>query len=209
MTERGGLQKRRTQAERTALSDSRMFEAAIELLCEGGIHRATLRDIGERAGYSRGLASARFGSKEGLFASLVSNIDAKWSRDFAEHVGARTGLEALHATLDAVAHFMEQQPLYTQALYVLWYESLSSHSDVRQRLAEQQERDRKSVERWIAQGQADGTIRADIAAERFAVQFMSFVFGMIYQWHISPGSIDVRQASRDYQQSVRELLAAG
>jgi AcrR family transcriptional regulator len=200
------LRTRRTQAERTALSDSRMFDAAIELLCEGGLHRATLKEIGERAGYSRGLASARFGSKEGLFASLVGTIDAKWTAEFAEQVGDRTGLDALYATLDAVEHFLSERPMYTQALYVLWYESLSSHSDVRRKLAEQQDRDRRSVERWIAQGQADGSIRADIPAERFAVQFMAFVFGVIYQWHISPSSIDVAQASRDYKASVRELL---
>lgn len=201
------MRTRRTQAERTALSDSRMFDAAIALLCEGGIPRATLKEIGERAGYSRGLASARFGSKEGLFASLVATIDARWSADFAERVGDRTGLDAACATLDAVEHFVGQRPTYTQALYVLWYESLSSHSDVRKKLAEQQDRDRRSVERWIAQGQVDGSIRTDIAADRFAVQFMSFVFGVIYQWHISPGSIDVAQATGDYKQSVRELLA--
>lgn len=203
------MHKRRTQAERTALSDSRMFEAAIELLCEGGVNRATLKDIGERAGYSRGLASARFGSKEGLFASLVREIDAKWSNDFASKVSSRIGLDALDAMLEAVEHFLQEQPMYTQALYVLWYESLSSHSDVRKLLAAQQERDRKSVERWIMQGQADGAIRPEIPADRFAVQFMSFIFGMIYQWHISPGSIDVPQAIRDYQHSVRVLLAVG
>ena len=89
-----------------------MFAAAIELLCEGGIHRATLKDIGERAGYSRGLASARFGSKEGLFASLVGNIDTQWSAEFAGRVGDRIGLDALSATLEAVEHFMLEQPLY-------------------------------------------------------------------------------------------------
>ena len=98
--------------------------------------------------------------------------------------------------------------MYTQALYVLWYESLSAHSDVRRKLAEQQERERRSVGRWIARGQADGSIRADIAADRFAVQFMAFVFGVIYQWHIAPASIDVAQATGDYKQALLELLAA-
>jgi AcrR family transcriptional regulator len=186
-----------------------MFEATIELLCEGGIHRATLKDIGERAGYSRGLASARFGSKEGLFASLVRNIDTQWTADFAQHVGDRTGLDALLSTLDAVAHFLHEQPLYTQALYMLWYGSLGSHdSEVRQRLAEQQDRDRKAIEAWIAQGQAESKIRADISPEWFAIQFMAFVFGLIYQWHISPAAIDVDKAAQDYKQSVRDLLTA-
>ena len=53
----------RTQAERTALSDRRMLEAAIRLIIERGTAGTTLREIGERAGYSRGLASYRFGNK--------------------------------------------------------------------------------------------------------------------------------------------------
>ena len=34
---------RRTQAERTALSDKRMFEAAIRLIIEGGTQKTTLK----------------------------------------------------------------------------------------------------------------------------------------------------------------------
>ena len=43
-----------TQAQRTALSDQRMFEVAIELVNERGTAKTTLKDIGEGAGYSRG-----------------------------------------------------------------------------------------------------------------------------------------------------------
>ena len=56
-----------TQAQRTALSDQRMFEVAIELVNERGTAKTTLKDIGEGAGYSRGLASYRFGSKDVFF----------------------------------------------------------------------------------------------------------------------------------------------
>ncbi len=195
-----------TQGERTALSDSRMFDAAIALLCEGGIHTATLKEVGERAGYSRGLASARFGSKEGLFAGLVRSIDVQWTAEFRQQVGERTGLEAMLATLDAVAHFMSDQPLYTKALFVLWYESLSNHSEVRTQLAAQQERDRQSIEAIIRRGQEEGVIRGDVSPDRFSVQFMAFIFGIIYQWHVAPDAIDVTQATRDYQQSLRTLL---
>ena len=45
---------RRTQEQRTALSDQRMTEAAIALLVEAGIGGTTLAAIGLRAGYSRG-----------------------------------------------------------------------------------------------------------------------------------------------------------
>ena len=63
--------KRRTQAERTALSDQRMFDAAISLINERGTQKTTLKEIGELAGYSRGLANYRFGSKEGLWREMA------------------------------------------------------------------------------------------------------------------------------------------
>ena len=69
---------RMTQAERTALSDSRMFEAAISLINERGTQKTTLKDIGEIAGYSRGLANYRFGSKDGLMLELFARFDTRW-----------------------------------------------------------------------------------------------------------------------------------
>ena len=67
-----------TQAQRTALSDQRMFEVAIELVNERGTAKTTLKDIGEGAGYSRGLASYRFGSKDGLWMELFARFDDIW-----------------------------------------------------------------------------------------------------------------------------------
>ena len=49
-----------TQAERSALSDQKMFEVAIDLVNERGTAKTTLKDIGEQAGYSRGLARNQF-----------------------------------------------------------------------------------------------------------------------------------------------------
>ena len=66
-----------TQAERTALSDQKMFEMAIELVNERGTAKTTLKDIGEGAGYSRGLASYRFGSKDGLWMELFARFCSK------------------------------------------------------------------------------------------------------------------------------------
>jgi AcrR family transcriptional regulator len=195
-----------TQPERTALSDNRMYQAAMELLCELGTYRTTLKEVGERAGYSRGLASARFGSKEGLFVSLVENIEAKWRAEVAREVDTRTGLAALLSVLDAVEHFLNEQPLYTKALYVLWYETVSSHNDVRRQLAAGHVIDRQGVMAMIRQGQAEGSIVADVSPERFAVQFMSFIFGTIYQWHTNTIAIDVAQTFHDYRETVVTLI---
>ena len=47
MPARGGRRARRSQAERTALSDKRMLEAAVALITQHGCHKTTLQAIGQ------------------------------------------------------------------------------------------------------------------------------------------------------------------
>ena len=47
--------RRRTQAERTALSEKLILRAAIKLIARQGYSRTTLAEIGKEAGYSGGL----------------------------------------------------------------------------------------------------------------------------------------------------------
>lgn len=80
---------RRKQAERTALSDRKLTEAAIRLLVQRGVPGTTLRAVGELAGYSRGLATYRFGSKGGLFANVLQVASADWLKRLQKAVGSR------------------------------------------------------------------------------------------------------------------------
>ena len=53
---------RLTQAERTEISDNRMLEAAVELIVDRGPAATSLKEVGLKAGYSRGLAGRLGGS---------------------------------------------------------------------------------------------------------------------------------------------------
>ena len=198
--------KRMTQAERTALSDQRMYDAAMTLIGRHGTHHTTLKEVGELAGYSRGLASYRFGSKEALFGNLVTFFNHKWVEELDRFVGGRTGLAAFIAALDAVEDFLLEQPEYMKAMYILWYESITSHSDVRERLAEQHEAYRTDIVRWVTEGIAEGFIRPSVDPEKLSIQFCSFIFGTIYQWLVSPEAIDIKVAFGEYKQGVLALI---
>lgn len=198
--------KRMTQAERTALSDSRMYEAAIKLICEIGTHNTTLKDIGERAGYSRGLASNRFGSKDALFANLIHNFNTRWADQLEQHLAEHSGLSSIFAALKSVEDFLIEESDYMRAMYILWYEAIGSHSEVRERLTEYHRAYRRDVAEWVQRGQEEGTIGDHIDPDQYAVQYCSFVFGTIYQWLVGPESIDVRRAFADYRQFTRWLL---
>jgi AcrR family transcriptional regulator len=198
--------KRMTQGERTALSDARMFAAAKELIAEHGTHNTTLREVGERAGYSRGLASNRFGSKEGLFSQLVRDFNRSWAAELQRTVGTSTGLPAFSAALDTVEYFLLNRSDEMKALYILWFESMSSHDEVRQRLARNHTAYRRDAERWVREGIEEATIRDTIDPQCFAVEFASLIFGLIYQWLVDPESIDVHAVFQHYRRSALETL---
>lgn len=204
---RGEPPTRMKQADRTALSDARMLEAAKELIAEHGTHNTTLREVGERAGYSRGLASNRFGSKEGLFSQLVLDFNRRWAKELRDTVGTKTGLPAFSAALDAVEFFLLNRPDEMKALYILWFESMSSHDEVRKRLALNHKAYRRDAERWVREGIREGTISESIDPQSFAVGFASLIFGLIYQWLIDPDSIDVHAVFNHHHRNVIDRLA--
>lgn len=199
---------RMTQADRTAISDTRMYEAAVALIIESGTHKTTLKDIGERAGYSRGLASNRFGSKEALFGNLVTNFNKTWVEELGRFVGGRTGLAAYLAALEAVEHFLLNQSLYMKAMYILWYETISSHNDLRARLAEHHAAYRRDAERWLREGIAEGLVRSDVDPALAAIQFCSFIFGIIYQWLVDPNAVDIHGSFQLHRRISLEMLVA-
>src|SRR4051812_32872909 len=92
---------RRTQAERSALSEKLIMRAATKLIGRNGYTKTTLAEIGREAGYSAGLVSHRFGSKEGLLRTLVDHIRTRFYQDQIEQtLDGRSGLEALCATVE-------------------------------------------------------------------------------------------------------------
>ena len=180
-----------TQAERTALSDQRMFEVAIELVNERGTAKTTLKDIGEGAGYSRGLASYRFGSKDGLWMELFARFDDIWKAHLSEYLTGKRGLAALQAAIQAQRDIFTRESGYLRAMYILWYESLGRESDIRASLASHHVIYRRDVQQWIEQGQEAGEIRADVDPANFATGYCSTMFGTIYQWVVAPDAIDL------------------
>ena len=198
--------RRMTQAERTALSDARMFQAAMELIVEKGTHNTTLKEIGERAGYSRGLASNRFGSKEALLNQMVREFNAKWADELRRFVGDRTGLAAFMSALEAVEFFLLNHTMEMQALYILWFESISSHTAIRRRLASNHLAYRRDSERWVRQGIEEGSIRPSIDPTCFATEFNAFIFGLIYQWLVNPNAVNLHAVFQHYRRSTLETL---
>ena len=92
---------RRTQAERRDESGRSLLEAAIEVVAEQGVSAATFESIGRKAGYSRGLATQRFGSKQKLIEAVINHLHERQEAALAENrIDELPGLEAVLAYVD-------------------------------------------------------------------------------------------------------------
>jgi len=197
---------RLTQADRSALSERRTLEAAVELMGERGYEKTTLAAIGEAAGYSRGLATHHFGSKADLFARVIHWISEKARRQFEPVLQERGGVDALFAFVDAHRQLADENPVMTRALYVLWFQSLISDSPMRDAAIEDLLGYRDRVRRIIEQGIAAGTVRRDADASAEAIQFCGALFGLGLQWLIDPVGSRIEDMHRRFKERLGATL---
>lgn len=196
-----------TQAERTARAEDSMVAAAIELLNTAGIQGTTLVAIGEKSGYSRGLASHHFGSKAGLFHTVLKRMTAVWTEQLVRALDGKTGLDALTAAIDAHLAHVLRRPDFIRATNILWGAALDPASEFKPNVAEFMRIQRESVARWVKDGQQLGDIRAELDPDRLGEQYYGALIGINNQWLVSP-EFDLTAAYDDFKHNLVHLLSA-
>lgn len=201
---------RRTQAERRALSKQRLLDAAELLIAEKGASRTTLAEIGERAGYSRGLANQRFGSKRELISQLCRRIQKRFLEQTIEPaLRGRTGIAALLATIDACLGAFDHSATTGRAFYTLMGESIGPVAEIREPMARANREFRAYLERELERGIEAGEIRADLDVHAQAASIVGVLRGIVIQWLLDPDSLDLVALRRELCQSLERALRAG
>ena len=116
-------------------------------------------------------------------------------------------MPALESALDAVEYFLLNRSPEMQAMYILWFESISSYAVVRRRLAANHLAYRRDTARWLEEGIANGEVSASVDPESFAVEFSAFIFGLVYQWLANPSAINLHSVLQHYRENTIKRLA--
>jgi AcrR family transcriptional regulator len=202
------ISPRRTQAERTALSETRLLDAAVSLIIARGIAGMTLKEVGELAGYSRAMAGWRYGSKAALCSMVVRAVGEDWLQTMATAVDAKVGLAAIHAATDAHYHFVRDGADRIRAFYILWFDSIGPDPELKQVIANIHERRQRDIERWIAQGISAGAISPEVDVRSIAAQFCAAIIGIVYQWLVTPQADgEIKQLHEGLKQQMTRALA--
>jgi AcrR family transcriptional regulator len=182
---------RNRHQERSERSTALLLDAAAELIEEGGYEAMTLAAIGERAGYSRGLATARFGSKDQLLSALVDRITTGWShRNLLPRTAGRTGADGLLVLIDAIRVQAERDPRALRTLYALMFEALGPNEPLRQRFVEFHRTMRTDLAKLVRRGIRDGSIEPNRNPNEEALLIVAGLRGIAYQWRLDPDAFD-------------------
>ena len=168
-----------------------MLEAAVELIAEKGWEATTAAEIGRRAGYSRAMVHARYGSKDAILETLFAT---EYVNKLSPALDPESsGLHQALAHVDRIAQLHDEDRDLLRAIFVLTFEAIKATSPVGLRIRMWLERAADMVEAGLRRGFADGSVRPDIEIDRAVNDFGSAVLGTAYQWIMQAYPIDMAQ----------------
>lgn len=151
-----GQLPRRTQAERRAESEDRLLAAAAAIIAEEGYLAATLERVGERAGFSRGLASRKYGSKDGLIEAVIWRVSAQVHAEIDAAIeGLESPLDQLLALFDRFVELVLRDSA-VRAYFVLFSAMIANRLETRTVFEEVQQRFGTRIEELVIAGQQHG-----------------------------------------------------
>jgi AcrR family transcriptional regulator len=183
---------RRTQQQRRDQAEAALLNAAAELVIEEGVHSLTLARTGERAGYSRGLVTHYFGSKQALLQRLAHATQSGFVPGLE---GVPPGLDRLLRLVDGYIGALGQLRMPNRAFLLLWAEAATA-SDLAAIFRERDEAFRADLREDVAAGITDGTIRPDAAAEDVAVAVLAQLRGIGLQRLVDSPAVDTERLRR-------------
>ena len=182
-----GQRTRKTHAQRREEAERRLLDAALTIVAQRGSVRMTLAEVGEAAGYSRGLAAHRFGNKAGLVQALAGYIGEQFGQQRARGPALQPGLEAIVGNIRFYFGRRGGAWVSTRAVLVLMTEScIEAQPELRPVVVAYNRSALAWFEHHIAAGIERGEIAADNDPAVTAVILLGAMRGVMLQWLVDP-----------------------
>ncbi len=201
--------ERRTQAQRREESDNRLLAAAAEIIAREGYLAATLERVGERAGFSRGLASRKYGSKDGLIEAVIWRVSAHVHAEVDQAIaGMDSPLEQVLALFDRFVD-LAQRDISVRAYFVLFSAMIANRLETRTVFDAVQRNFGERIETLVADGQAAGSINPALPSAHIAFMLGSQLAGIAIEIAAdSADEADPLALRRDLVAMLRHTLTA-
>jgi AcrR family transcriptional regulator len=182
--------ERPTQASRRAESADRVIRAAIRLFAEKGYSGTTLAEIGEAAGYSRGIVRERFGSRERLFEIVLESIQEVFNTVILTAIAGRNGTSKILAFGEAYLVAVERIPTEMNAIYRLRAEAATGEPQFREKFQDIDQWFRDIVRAGLDEARASGEVQSSLDPAHATILIVGMLRGTVLQWLMSPSEIN-------------------
>ena len=197
----------RTQLERRSEAEARLLATARELVARRGWAGTTLAEVGETAGYSRGLAGHYFGSKTGLLRAITLQINNTLMEELEKAPPPEAGLEAILSFISVYLGRRDPTWTNTRTLLLLMTEALLEGSENADQMvifnASMFQYLEKNIRIGIEKGEIDKSVSAPLGAE-FVVGTLR---GMMLQRLVRGGDIGALAMRKHLVAMVRRSFA--
>lgn len=197
----------RTQLERRSEAEGRLLATARELVARRGWAGTTLAEVGEAAGYSRGLAGHYFGSKTGLLRAITLQINNTLMEELEKAQPAEAGLEAILSFISVYLGRRDPTWTNTRTLLLLMTEALLEGSENADQMvifnASMFHYLEKNIRIGIEKGEIDKSVSAPLGAE-FVVGTLR---GMMLQRLVRGGDVGALAMRKHLMAMVRRAFA--
>jgi AcrR family transcriptional regulator len=198
----------RTHAERRLEAETRIVQAAFDIVARRGVDQLTLAEAGEEAGYSRALPAHYFGSREALLASVAEHAVANYRKRLIERTAPTD--DGIRSLLASIAFYIDDSRGWPKKLRA-FHEVMNAGLRWPAIAAVVARLNREWIDRIAAQlrsAQARGDVRADLDPVAEAVAVSGAMRGIMAQWLIAPDSIDLDAVRDAYISGLRRSWKA-
>jgi len=180
---------RKARSER---SSKNLLQAATELIAEQGYSATSIAQIAQKAGYSHGLVSQRFGSKGDLIRLLAREFQNYFAIDRLQPaLKERTGLDGLIVLIETYLDTVAGSGTLGRAYYELFGESIVLVPETHQTFVQADRNFRDLLMKTVQTAIELGEIPAEVDVLSLASMVLSIVRGTSMQWLLDGGSIDL------------------
>ena len=199
------LDLRKARSER---SSKCLLDAATELIAEQGYSATTIAQIAQKAGYSHGLVSQRFGSKSDLIQMLAREFQSYFAIDKLEPALKKShGLDALIVMVETYLDAVAGSGMLGRAYYELFGESIVLVPEIHQTFVKADRNFRELLIKTIRSAIKVGEMPEEVEVNALASVVLSIIRGISMQWVLDGGSMDLATIKQEIRR-VFELAFA-
>lgn len=192
---------KKTQAERRAQAEQKLFKAAIHLTIQYGHNGYSLAEVGKLAGFSRGLPAHYFGSKSNFQQQLIQFMIAEFKAN-QPTLESHQSISSLSLTrsISRAFEMSDKDAIFIRILLIVLSDKSGNFSQYKE-LTTFRQQTIDSLEQDIILGIKNGTIRKNVNPKMTSLILVEAICSVI-KLALSDPNIDIKTAGEELIQLI-------